>query len=448
LAGATGGAIRAPRGALDWSRASKVSLVAAAVLTLAVWMLWVLTSLETQAEAAFVDRVWLEVTRFSVERVLLPLWSALLLAGLVLRRLHPDGRLLVRLLVPAYVGTSIWASWVCGTHTSPVAASALLGFAVVGGALFPDEPLGAYLVFFLAALVGITVVEQLGGLPYAPLLHELPVRDGRLAGAWLLGLGGFLVLQWAAVLGIASLVVVRWRRDNQEAARTTEQLARSNELISRYVAHQVAMEILAGKGNPGPGHERRRLTLFFSDIEDFTEIAERMEPEDLSEILNEYLSEMVGIAEKHGATIDKFIGDAILAFFGAPGALADREQALRAVAMAAEMQRALGSLRARWQARGIEEAFHVRMGINTGRASVGTFGSSTRMDYTAIGRHVNLAIRLQDDCPPDEILLGPTTEILVRGEIRTLPAREVSVEGFDKPIQTYRVEPRDVLVTG
>jgi len=70
------------------------------------------------------------------------------------------------------------------------------------------------------------------------------------------------------------------------------------------------------------------------------------------------------------------------------------------------------------------------------------------MDYTAIGRHVNLAIRLQDDCPPDEILLGPTTEILVRGEIRTLPAREVSVEGFDKPIQTYRVEPRDVLVTG
>jgi len=115
----------------------------------------------------------------------------------------------------------------------------------------------------------------------------------------------------------------------------------------------------------------------------------------LSVLLNQYLSEMTAIAERHGATIDKFVGDAIMVFFGAPSATSDRDHALRAVRMAIEMQERLVALRDGWLAEGVERPFHVRMGINTGHASIGAFGSGSRLEYTAIGRQVNLAARLQ-----------------------------------------------------
>src|SRR5262249_31273155 len=152
-------------------------------------------------------------------------------------------------------------------------------------------------------------------------------------------------------------LVERWRDSESRLARTTEQLAQANDLISRYVAAQVAEHILLGHHDVLERHDRRKITLFFSDIRGFSDVADRMEPEDLSRILNEYLAEMTTIADRYGGTIDKFIGDAVMVFFGAPTSTDDRDHALRAVRMAIEMQARMRGLAVKWSQEGMEEPF-------------------------------------------------------------------------------------------
>jgi len=262
---------------------------------------------------------------------------------------------------------------------------------------------------------------------------------GRLSGYWLASYGTLPVAIAMAGLFLVVYVVDRWRSRETELAQTSDQLARANDLISRYVATQVAQQIRAGNYGAVDRHDRRKLTLFFSDIKGFTEIADTIEPEDLSRILNEYLSEMTGIAERYEATVDKFVGDAMMIFFGAPLATHDRDHALRAVRMGIEMLARLGELREKWLGEGIEEPFQVRIGINTGVASVGNFGSKGRVDYTAIGRQVNLAARLQVNCDPGKILISHSTWALVHDEIECLPKGEIEVKGFHHPVKVYEV---------
>jgi class 3 adenylate cyclase len=220
-------------------------------------------------------------------------------------------------------------------------------------------------------------------------------------------------------------------------AQTSSELARANETISRYVAGHLVQRIRAGQYDDVGQHERRKLTLFFSDIKDFTVLSERLEPEDLSALLNEYLSEMSVIAGRHGGTIDKFVGDAIMILFGAPVATKDRDQAVRAVRMAIEMQERVATLREKWSRHGVEDPVSVRIGINTGQATIGTFGCAERMDYTAIGRQVNLAARLQAHCEPGSILVSHSTYALIRDEIPCVSRGEIQVKGFEHPIRVY-----------
>jgi class 3 adenylate cyclase len=187
-------------------------------------------------------------------------------------------------------------------------------------------------------------------------------------------------------------------------------------------------------------HSRRRLTIFFSDIVGFTELADAMEPEDLSRILNEYLSEMSAIADQYGATVDKFIGDAIMAFFGAPVVTDARLDALRGVRMAIAMLRKLEDLRLKWKREAFDDTWNIRIGINTGQASVGNFGSQRRVDYTAIGRQVNLAARLQAAADPGKILISHATWLLVQDEITCVPRGEISVKGFTQPVKVYVID--------
>ena len=140
--------------------------------------------------------------------------------------------------------------------------------------------------------------------------------------------------------------------------------------------------------------------MFFSDIASFTETTERLQPEDLSQLLNHYLTEMSEIALAHGATIDKYVGDAILIFFGDPETRGVKEDAVACVKMALAMRKRIAELQSTWQASGIDDPLRCRMGINTGVCTVGNFGSEDRMDYTIVGADVNLAARLETACPP------------------------------------------------
>lgn len=211
------------------------------------------------------------------------------------------------------------------------------------------------------------------------------------------------------------------------------------EKLARYLSPQIYQSIFEGKSDARIGSERKKLTVFFSDIVGFTTKTEGMEPEDLAYILNSYLNRMAELVIQYGGTLDKFIGDAVLAFYGDPETKGEQDDALACVQMAMAMQAAVLDLDKEWELKGIASGFRVRMGITTGFCTVGNFGSEQRMDYTIIGNEVNLAARLESASKPNEIRISHETWLLVRDRFECLPQEEIQVKGFERPVQTHLV---------
>lgn len=221
-----------------------------------------------------------------------------------------------------------------------------------------------------------------------------------------------------------------------EKSRALEQL--SNQL-AKYLSPQVYDSIFAGRQEVKVASSRKKLTVFFSDIAGFTETADRLESEELSHLLNQYLTEMSKIALAHGATIDKYVGDAIIAFFGDPETNGVKEDALACVKMAIAMRKRMHDLQEIWRDSGIEKPLKVRIGIHTGFCTVGNFGSEDRLDYTIIGGAVNTASRLESLATPGDILISYETFALVRDQICCEEHGETEVKGIAYPVGTYKV---------
>ena len=220
-----------------------------------------------------------------------------------------------------------------------------------------------------------------------------------------------------------------------------ESLAEKNRMLeslssklSKYLAPQIYQSIFSGRQDVSLETKRKKLTIFFSDIKDFTAITEDLQAEDLASLLNEYLTEMSKIALEHGATIDKFIGDAMLMFYGDPETKGVEEDAKACARMAIAMQRRMRDLQVDWRDKGYEQPFRTRIGINTGYCNVGNFGSSDRMDYTIIGGEVNLAARLQSQADPDGILLSFETFALVRDIVDAEERPSIEAKGIRREI--------------
>jgi adenylate cyclase len=209
--------------------------------------------------------------------------------------------------------------------------------------------------------------------------------------------------------------------------------------LAKYLPTQVWESIFKGKRDAKLQTQRKKLTIFFSDIKDFTEASDEMPPDLLTEMLNTYFEHMSKIALRYGGTIDKFIGDAILIFYGDPVSRGNKEDATACVSMAVEMRREMQILRQKWQSENIDKPLHIRMGVTTGYCHVGNFGSETRMSYTIIGRDANLAARLQSVASPDEILISNETYLLVRDHVMCREKGAVSLRGIAKPIQVWEV---------
>jgi class 3 adenylate cyclase len=210
--------------------------------------------------------------------------------------------------------------------------------------------------------------------------------------------------------------------------------------LSRYLAPQVYQMIFEGAHDSVIRAKRKRLTIFFSDLKDFTATTAALEPEDLTYLLNKYFEEMSKIALEYGATIDKFVGDAMLMFFGDPETQGVKEDALRCVRMAVAMQRRMADLQVLWRDKGFEHPLRMRIGLNTGFCNVGNFGCAQRMDYTVIGSEVNLAARLEQAAEPDGILMSFETYSLVREEIEALEQPPISLKGISGGVRAYAVK--------
>lgn len=209
--------------------------------------------------------------------------------------------------------------------------------------------------------------------------------------------------------------------------------------LAKYLSPQVWQMTFNRQAGMQTKTQRKKLTVFFSDIKGFTDLSDELEPEDLAELLNNYLTEMSKIAARHGGTIDKFIGDSVMVFFGDPQSRGAKQDAVAAVAMALDMRKQMGVLRQKWRSEGIYTNLEIRMGINTGYCTAGHFGADSRMDYTIIGREVNLASRLESAANANEILISGETYNLVKDVIMGRDKGHIQVKGFARPVQIFQV---------
>ena len=226
---------------------------------------------------------------------------------------------------------------------------------------------------------------------------------------------------------------------NKLVTEKNEMLEALSSKLAKYLSPQIYNSIFSGEQSVEIASKRKKLTIFFSDIAAFTETTDNLESEELTAVLNHYLTEMSAIALEYGATIDKYIGDAMLLFFGDPETKGVKEDAKACVMMAIAMQRRMRELEQEWRDRGLERPFRIRMGICTGFCTVGNFGSRDRLDYTIIGNEVNLAARLESAAEPGSILLAYETNSLVQDIVLTEEQPPMTVKGFIRPISTYKV---------
>ncbi|GMV90754.1 MAG: hypothetical protein AMXMBFR82_05320 [Candidatus Hydrogenedentota bacterium] len=259
-----------------------------------------------------------------------------------------------------------------------------------------------------------------------------------------LALGSWAVFNWWGVFwsplpgmtmmvtGSSLLTLVRLRHEEKR-----KQLLRQS--FARYVSAEIVDQILRSSKPVNVSGERRMVTILLSDIRGFTSMSEKMDPEDLVKFLNSYFAAMIDIILANEGTLDKFMGDAVLALFGAP--VQHKDDPLRAVKVALAMQAMLRKLNAEWVSRG-KPPLQIGIGISTGEVIVGNIGSARRLEYTAIGQHVNYAQRIESltkDLQSD-ILVNETTYEQIKDYVDAEKFGPLTIRGRETPICVYSIK--------
>ena len=215
-----------------------------------------------------------------------------------------------------------------------------------------------------------------------------------------------------------------------EAQETNTQLEGMSSQLSKFLSPQLYNSIFSGSRAGTRVTRRKKLTVFFSDLCGFTNFVESMESEDVTNLLNLYLETMTTIALDYGATIDKYIGDGIMLFFGDPETKGLKEDATNCVKMALDMLKELDDLSDKWVDYGMKDPLQMRIGIDTGFATVGNFGCESRLDYTAIGSAVNRASRLETAADHGSIFISEDTYNLVKESIEAREMEPIHLKGI------------------
>jgi len=329
---------------------------------------------------------------------------------------------------------SVMSGLLKSDYTVKIAPSGARALQIVNGESPPDLIL---LDIMMPEMDGYDVMHQLRS---DPRTSEIPV-------IYLTAMSGTEDEQRGLELGAVDYIakpisppIVLARVRNHIALLDQKKTLRNlADKLSRYLAPQIYREIFEGKQDISLITKRKKLTIFFSDIKDFTETTENLQPEDLTYLLNKYFTEMSKIAMEYGGTIDKYIGDAMVIFFGDPETRGVKEDAIQCVRMAVAMQRRLKDLQEIWREKGYDKPFRQRIGINTGYCNVGNFGSDFRLNYTIIGPEVNLAARLEQTADVGGIMMSYETYALVQDIVMAEERPSVRAKGIAKEIRVFSV---------
>ena len=287
------------------------------------------------------------------------------------------------------------------------------------------------------ALIGLSLgllLPRLRALPGTAVAIGLLVAYILLCQYLFSHLGAWLNLVYPAVVLILTYVCITiYKYFTEERQKKFIQ-----DAFSTYLAPSVVAQLIKSPEKLVLGGEDRVITAFFSDVQGFTSISEKLTPKELVELLNEFLTEMTEVILGHEGTVDKFEGDAIIAFFGAPNILEDH--ALRACKACIDMQKRLVELRTKWKAEKRPE-LKMRIGLNTGSAVVGNMGSKNRMDYTMMGDAVNTAARLEgvNKLYGTYTMISDSTYIPAKDEIFVRELDSVNVVGKGEPVGVYEL---------
>ena len=228
--------------------------------------------------------------------------------------------------------------------------------------------------------------------------------------------------------------IIRDITERKRAEEERAQLLIHEHRLKQYLSPQVVNSVIL-KEDIKLVNTRKFLTIVFTDLRGFTEFSDNAEPEDVIDLLNDYLSEMTAIIFKYEGTLDKIIGDGMLVFFGDPVPMQDHAQ--RAVKMAIEMREKIKLLQKKWPLE--EYLLNIGIGINTGFVTVGNIGSENRMDYTVIGKQVNIASRLQLEAKSGEIIISKRTFEAVKEFVAAEEIQQITVKGLRNPVSAYKV---------
>jgi len=346
-----------------------------------------------------------------------------------------------------------------------------------------DEALNAKIIYIpVKNFQGdyVVLIKYVGDTTYFDSLSEVKYNALAICALGFLLSSAIIFLLFRLItLPIKGLIVETERIKNFELEGTLKVPARLGELqelveamnsmkiglrsFKKYIPAELVQQLIRNGQEIDASGERRRLTIFFSDIADFSAISEKLTPNELSTQISEYLSEMTSIILKHGGTVDKYIGDSIMAFWGAPNEMSDH--ATRACLAAIECKTRLRELAKKWESEG-RPVFNTRIGLNTGDVIVGNIGSNHRLSYTAMGDPVNLASRLESlnkeyatgiiisqsvlNELPEEFIYRLLDIVVVKGKTEPVPIYElVSTKGdvtsldaeffdmFGKAVQSY-----------
>jgi adenylate cyclase len=301
-------------------------------------------------------------------------------------------------------------------------------------------------------IINIFIVTVVLLLAYPVLLFWHPLRSSLLTFSIGLGVLGFSFFAFASfnfwivtATPLVALAVAFLTTSTGSYLTERQRAGDIRNAFSKYVSDDVVQEMINHPDRLKLGGRRREITLLFCDLAGFTSLSEKLTPDQVAHVINIYLNAMTRIIMSHGGTVDKFIGDAIMAFWGAP--LDDDEHGLHGVRAAIKMQEVIRHMQPEFHALGIDE-IALRIGINSGPAIVGNMGSDLRFDYTAMGDSVNLAARLEgvNKAYGSDILLSQSTALLVNGRIPLRPVDRVRVKGKDVPVDIFTPCPDKALI--